>query len=127
MTAFLNPTGEWKQLKTEEAVLIEYKIQEVHDEVNDQHISYYVYKLTNLTNEVVTVDFEYEYTTNGEVRKSTKDDFTHVTIPANGSIEGDFEDNRSLTMFHKFLPGNSGKVAAEVTYENVELNITQKK
>lgn len=127
MSSLLNPTGEWNQLKTEDAVLIEYKIQEYHDVKNDQHVEYVVYKLTNLSNEEVEVSFVHKFDLNDETKTSNRDGQNVVTIPANGSVEGDVQSEKSLTMFRRFLPGNSGKVASPTKYTNHNLNIIQKK
>lgn len=128
MGSILNfTTGEWKQLKTEEAVLIEYKLYEHHDDKNDIHIEYVIYRMTNLTNEDVEVDFVHKYSLNGKSLKTSKDRTTRVQIPANGSVEGNVTDQKNLILFKRYLPGNSGKLASDNVYEDHSIAIVEKR
>lgn len=119
--------NEWKTIKTEDAVLIEYQIIEKHDNKNDRHSEYIVFKLTNLVNQEVKLNYEFEYDMNGQTLKTDKDGTTKVSIPANGSVEGDIDNNRKLTLFHQFLVGKSGKKASDSVAKNFTINIISKK
>ena len=91
----------WKELKVDEGVKIEFSVQENHDNSKDIHQEYIVLKLTNLDSQEKEIDvnitFDYGYGNSSDSESNNL-----FTISPNSSITGDISSN-TLVIFKRFL------------------------
>jgi hypothetical protein len=104
---------------------VDFTIEELTDEVNDRFNTYYAFEITNTSQNTVSFIpiFTYKTETGALKSSSSRDENSIIQLSPGEVINGDLTNNRSLTLFQQFLPGNSGKRAANSTYSLESVNI----
>lgn len=104
---------------------VNYTLDKLTDGVNDRFYEFYSFEVVNNSGSTISFTPVYTYKTEtGQVRSSSTHDVQAVIQLAPGeSLKGNLMDNKNLTLFKKFLPGNSGKTSANSTYTLESLSI----
>ncbi|CAG7580145.1 MAG: hypothetical protein SLAVMIC_00269 [uncultured marine phage] len=119
-SVLLSYSQDWKEVKTENGIKIEYSIQEKHDESKDIHQEYYVLKFTNVTSTDLSFSInimgDYGY---GMKNISRDKDGDHdITLGSDEFKVGDVSINY-LVIFNRFLDNTSNAKLV-----NFEIEIT---
>lgn len=111
---------DWKEIKTENNILIEFTTQELHNESLDIHQEYYVLKLTNVSDSLVS--FSFDVIVNGKVYTDRN---VSINLPPNQYEQGNLLNTSGdeLTIFRRFLPNNSGNIVSDTRINNFEIQI----
>ncbi len=123
---FLATNALWSQTDFEDdKVAITTSTNSYEDATNDRFYEYHAFTVTNKTNAPVKFELIISYAQDGQEGSSRDGDKKRIiTLDANETIEGEVGVNDELTLFKAFLPGNSGKKAADskVKVNNVNVN-----
>lgn len=111
----------WKQVKTENDILVEYTTQELHNNQYDIHQEYYIFRFTNVSNSLVS--FSFDITVNGNNYDSER--VVSINLPSGESEIGQIGEFKGdeLTLFHKFLPNNQGIILSQNQINNFDIQI----
>lgn len=104
---------------------VKFTLDKLSDKVNDRFYEFYSFEVVNNSNENISFTPIYTYKTEtGQLRSSaTHDGQVLIELAPGESLKGSLSDNKDLTLFKKFLPGNSGKPSANSTYTLESLSI----
>ncbi|MGM0480030.1 MAG: hypothetical protein ACQERC_12485 [Bacteroidota bacterium] len=123
---FLSTHVVWSQSDFEDdQVAITTSTKSFEDAKNDRFYEYHAFSVTNKTNAPVKFELIISYAQDGKEQSSRDGDKKRIIrLDANETIEGEVGVNDELTLFKAFLPGNSGKKAAEseVKVNNINVN-----
>ncbi len=123
---FLSTNVLWGQTNFEDdKVAITTSTKSYEDAANDRFYEYHAFSVTNKTNAPVKFELLIAYAQDGHEGSTRDGDKKRIiTLDANETIEGEVGVNDELTLFKAFLPGNSGKKAAdsEVKVNNINVN-----
>lgn len=117
LTTLFSFSQNWKQIDTQSGILTEQSLQEYHDNQNDVHQEFYVFKFTNTTNSVI--EFSYKIIVNGQVYDIESQ--SNLTINPGESITG--VANQQLSLFHKFLPNVNGVILSQTIINGFTIQI----
>lgn len=117
LTTLFSFSQNWKELKVENGIKIEYSIQEKQDDSKGIHQEFIVLRLTNTENVVNNIDVivSYDY---GQGLTSNSENNTTISMSPNSVIIGDLNTNY-LSIFKRFL--NNISKTTLINF-NIEIN-----